>query len=90
MAVAVTIINENSPISTYDDAIPKLFPKGVHDGAGIISHWCEQTETGWTVHDVWESEAALQEFQATRLAPLGIPEPTRVEVTPVHNALRPA
>ena len=89
MAVAATIIYEDTPISVYDEAIPKLFPTGVHDGAGNISHWCEQTDTGWTVHDVWESEEAMQAFLASRIAPLGIPEPTRVEMTAVHNALRP-
>jgi hypothetical protein len=90
MAVAATIVYENSPISTYDEVLPKLFPRGVHDGPGIISHWCEETATGWTVHDVWESEEAMQAFLASRIGPLAIPEPTRVEMTPVHNALRTA
>ena len=89
MTVAATIIYENTPISVYDEAIPKLFPGGVHDGAGNLSHWCEQTDTGWIVHDVWESEEAMQAFLVSRITPVGIPEPTRVEMTPVHNALRP-
>ena len=89
MAVAATIIYENTPISVYDEAIPKLFPRGVHDGAGNLSHWCEQTDTGWIVHDVWESEEAMGAFLASRIAPIGIPEPTRVEMTAVHNVLRP-
>ena len=89
MAVAATIIYENTPISVYDNAIPQLFPRGVHDGAGIVSHWCEQTDTGWTVHDVWESEEAMQAFLASRIGALGIPEPTRVEMTAVHNVLPP-
>ena len=90
MAVATTIIYENTPISVYDEGVEKLFSRGVHDGTGIISHWCEQTATGWAVHDVWESEEAMQAFLASRVAPLGIPEPTRVEMTPVHNFLRTA
>ena len=54
-----------------------------------MSHWCEQTDTGWIVHDVWESEEAMQAFLASRIGPLGIPEPTRVEMTAVHNVLPP-
>ena len=70
MAVAATIIYEKTPMSVYDEAIPKLFPGGVHDGAGNLSHWCEQTDTGWIVHDVWESEEAWDAFLNDRLMPI--------------------
>lgn len=90
MAVAATITYEDSPISTYDAGVKVLFPNGIHDGAGLISHWCEQTDTGWTVHDVWESEEAMNEFLESRVASAGIGKPDSVDLTPVHNYLRTA
>jgi hypothetical protein len=45
--------------------------------AGLISHTAAPTEHGWLVVDVWDTEAAFEEFGRTLLPillELGVPE----------------
>ena len=61
------------------------WPKG-----GILSHVAGPTATGWSVVDVWESQAAFEEFRA-QLVPL-MQEMEFPQVAPqvfqVHNFVR--
>jgi hypothetical protein len=55
---------------------------------GFISHAAGAGPNGWTVVDVWESEAEFGAFQQNQLVPAfqkvgGVPEP-KVTVVPVH------
>jgi hypothetical protein len=55
---------------------------------GILSHAAGPSPTGWTVVDLWESEADFVAFQQSRLGPAfqkvgGLPEP-KVMSIPVH------
>ena len=48
--------------------------------AGVLGHTAGKSANGWSVIDIWESEAAFAKFQESRLAPAlkkvsGIPEP---------------
>lgn len=58
------------------------WPKG-----GILSHVAGPTQDGWRVVDVWESQAAFEEF-GTQLLPLlqemNFPQ-VAPQVFPVHN-----
>ena len=55
---------------------------------GVLSHAAGPSPAGWTVVDLWESEADFVAFQQSRLGPAfqkvgGLPEP-KVTVIPVH------
>src|SRR4051812_19957952 len=61
---------------------PEGWPKG------IISHLAGETETGWAVTDVWESQADFDRFMESRLRPafakLQLAEP-RVSRIQIYN-----
>ena len=96
MAIAALFDIPGGTQAQYDEITNELSGgRGLHSLSdwpveGILFHVAGFTESGLRVLDVWESEEAMQAFLASRVAPLGIPEPTRVEMTPVHNFLRTA
>jgi hypothetical protein len=60
----------------YDDVMRVLGMRspGAQDGAndwpkGIISHTAGNAGTGWCVVDIWESQAAFDDFFGSRLGP---------------------
>lgn len=73
-------LNGGRPLGALSD-----WPKG-----GILSHVAGPTPDGWRVVDVWESQAAFDEFAAT-LAPI-LQEVAFPQVAPqffeVHNLVR--
>jgi hypothetical protein len=58
---------------TYRDVTEKMFgtyPMREEDSPdGLIVHTAGETEQGWYVYDVWESEEAFGRFVDTKLGP---------------------
>ena len=56
---------------------------------GIIAHYAGATENGWCVVDVWDTQAAFDDFMANRLgaamSKAGIPQPN-VTTFEVYNS----
>jgi hypothetical protein len=93
MAIAVELIYTRSGLDTYHKAAKHLgFAEGEHPGPGILFHWVEATDTGFVVHDVWESEDQFNAFVDDELMPmaaaLGTEEPD-IRITPVEGYRRP-
>jgi hypothetical protein len=46
---------------------------------GLIAHYAGATERGWCVVDIWDSQAAFDDFLGARLGPAlartGVPQP---------------
>lgn len=74
----------------YDAIIKELNAEGKLYNDERPSHVAFDKDGKWCVVDVWESEAAMQEFVSTTLAPiflkLGYPIP-QPRIYPVHNFL---
>lgn len=89
MTPAIAIkITYSQPIRLYEDAVHQMgFDSGEHTAPGNLFHWVEETDDGFVVHDVWTDEAAFNAFREGTLAQLGMPEPVKVEATPVYNYL---
>jgi hypothetical protein len=99
MAVGLIMRFQDVGSDKYDAIMEELgLPFGDAGGTddwpeGIISHAAGWTpDGGWTVVDVWESQAAFDRFLASSLGPAfekvgGMPQP---DVTPfqVHNTYR--
>jgi hypothetical protein len=74
---------------TYDLVMKELgFDRKPSWPKGFISHAAGAGPGGWTVVDLWESEADFDAFQQSQLGPAmlrvgGLPEP-KVTVVPVH------
>ena len=93
MAIAVEMTYTRSGIDTYHKASKHMgFEDGEHPGHGILFHWVEITDEGYTVHDVWDSEEQFNTFVEDELLPmsaaLGTEEPI-IEITPIHSYRRP-
>jgi hypothetical protein len=93
MAVAVDITYTRSGMDTYHKASKQMgFAEGEHPGPGILFHWVEATDSGFIVHDVWESEEQFNAFVEEHLVPmsvaLGTEEP-EVQIRAVEGYRRP-
>ncbi|HVE42435.1 MAG TPA: hypothetical protein VNM14_21300 [Planctomycetota bacterium] len=72
----------------YDQVMKELgFDKKPSWPKGILSHTAGAGPNGWTVVDLWESEADFDAFQKSRLGPAmqrvtGMPQP-KITVVPV-------
>jgi hypothetical protein len=73
----------------YDQIMKALgFDQKPNWPKGFISHAAGAGPNGWTVVDLWESEADFGAFQQSQLGPAflqvgGLPEP-KITVIPVH------
>ena len=66
MAIAVDLIYTRSGLDTYHKAAKHLgFADGEHPGPGILFRWVEAAETGFVVHDVWESRSSSTRSSTT-------------------------
>jgi len=74
----------------YDAIMNELIAQGKEYNKKRPAHVAFNKDGAWCVVDVWESEAALNEFVGGTLAPifnkLGIPVP-QPKFYPVHNYL---
>jgi hypothetical protein len=82
MAVGVLIAGEGVTESAYRQLTEKMFgtyPMPQSDAPdGLIIHTAGNTDQGWYVYDVWESQEKFAQFAETKLAPatqeLGLPQ----------------
>ena len=92
MAITVEF---NVPAMTgeqYDTVMKQLAERSLDHPQGRAYHVAGPNEGGWFVLDVWESEAALNEFAQTLmpiLGSVGVEPPTPL-VRPVHNIVAPS
>lgn len=58
---------------------------------GLLFHWVARRGEGLRIVDVWESQAAFDEFAKTKLMPASmkynLPQP-QIEVFEVHNIIK--
>jgi hypothetical protein len=86
MAVGMLLAGEALTEATYKQASEVMFgnyPMREEDAPeGLILHTAGQSEQGWYVYDIWESQEAFERFAAAKLGPamqeLGVegPPPT--------------
>ena len=89
MAVAVVMEFEGGSLDQYDQVVQSM---GLEPGGptppGALFHWVTQTDNGFRVTDVWESQEAFQAFAEEHIGPksaeagLSAPNPT---FHAVHN-----
>jgi heme-degrading monooxygenase HmoA len=84
LAIAVTI---TAPLdaATYDQMIGYHAP-ALRQQAGFQFHYAQPTPGGWTVTEIWDSQAAYSAwFDATVKA--NLPVGVEAQVTLVHNTV---
>ena len=92
MTVVTTIDVYDMPNSEYRAVLDRM---GVEQQpeSGIYQHITAQTDFGYRVIEIWDSEAGFQEFVQRRMLPalkdLGIDRKTEITVTPLHNLFAP-
>jgi hypothetical protein len=90
--MALTVLYEIPGLTQdqYDEIIKELQAGGI-TAQGRIFHVAGPMEGGWQVVDVFESQAAFEQFIGGSLGPvmqkLGI-APPQIKLSPVHNMLR--
>jgi heme-degrading monooxygenase HmoA len=77
-------------LAAYDRAMPAIQAGAAEYGSPRM-HACAATDTGITIVDVWESADAFGRFAehpefARARRDAGLPDPTTVQVWPVHAA----
>lgn len=92
MAVAVEMNFKGATVDQYDQILEKMgLTPGGATPPGAISHWVAETDEGLRVVDVWESQAAYDEFAAEQIGPysaeVGITDPPEMRVYEVHSYL---
>jgi hypothetical protein len=92
MVVAVVIEFEGATLDQYDQIVELMgFEPGGPGGPGGLFHWVTRTDTGIRVTDVWESQAAFENFAREKIVPftqqVGIPGEPVITFHEVHNYL---
>ena len=84
MAIAVTI---TAPLNaaTYDQIVSFHAPN-LRRQAGFQFHYAQPTVAGWTVTEIWDSQAAYTAWFDTNVKP-NLPLGTEADVTPIHNTV---
>jgi hypothetical protein len=91
MAVVMKVVIPDGTAELYDAIMEALEWETTEKPAGFISHVAGPGPNGWTVIDVWESEADFQRFVESRLgaamAQATGGDPPQIEPTffPIHN-----
>ena len=95
MAIGLTMQFKGVGAAKYDAIMKEMGLVGnkAKWPEGIISHTAGASPDGWTVVDIWESQAHFDKFFAGRLKPAfdkvgGMPQP-QVGHFSVHNQYRP-
>jgi hypothetical protein len=89
MAIALIMDFEGGTLDQYDQVLEKM-ELGDKLAPGGIFHWVAETDDGFRVVDVWESQDAYEKFAEEKIGPLtaeaGLSEP---KITPheLHNTM---
>jgi hypothetical protein len=85
MAVLNTTVIPGLDAATYDQIIAQLGP-ALRAAPGFRSHLTYAGEPGWTVVEVWDSEAQFRAFFDVNVKP-NLPPGTTPTITEAHNVL---
>jgi hypothetical protein len=98
MAVGMLLAGEGVTRETYVQAAEKMFgtsPMSEEQAPdGLIIHTAGQSEQGWYVYDVWESEEHFQRFVESKLGPalqeigVGGDNPPKPQFFPIEMLVR--
>jgi hypothetical protein len=85
MAVGMLLAGEGVTRDSYEQLTKKMFggyPMSEDQSPdGLLIHTAGQSEQGWYIYDVWESEQHFQRFIDGKLGPamqeLGVPDENR-------------
>ena len=92
MAIAAEVNFEGSPMEKYFESIKLLdaTPEGRHPDPGCLFHWVTETDGGYRVTDVWQTQDQFEKFIEERVRPvteqLGV-SPPQVKIVTVANYL---
>jgi hypothetical protein len=89
MAVAVALEFDGGTLDQYDQVVSAMgLTPGGPTPPGALFHWATQTDGGFRVTDVWETQEAFQAFAEQQIGPqtqkVGLPEP-KITFYEVHN-----
>ena len=86
MAIGI-LFESNEPIGNYDKIMDALEKTGTHFD-GLLFHIAGETRNGFRVVDVWESEAAFNEFSKTLMPILKrMNNSAKPQMFEVHNTM---
>lgn len=92
MTVVTTIDVYDMPNSEYRAVLDRM---GVESRPepGIYLHITAQTDFGYRIIEIWDSQEGFEEFAQRRMLPaladLGIDRKTEITVKPLHNLFAP-
>ena len=92
MTVVTTIDVYDMPNSEYRAVMDRMGVEARPE-PGIYLHITAQTEFGYRVIEIWDSQDGFEEFAQRRMMPaleeLGIDRKTEITVKPLHNLFAP-
>jgi hypothetical protein len=92
MTVVTTIDVYDMPNSEYRAVLDRMGVEARPE-PGIYLHVTAQTEFGYRIIEIWDSQDGFEEFAQRRMVPaleqLGIDRKTEITVKPLHNLFAP-
>jgi hypothetical protein len=92
MTVVTTIDVYDMPNSEYRAALDRMGVEARPE-PGIYLHITAQTDFGYRIIEIWDSQDGFEEFAQRRMVPaleqLGIDRKTEITVKPLHNLFAP-
>jgi hypothetical protein len=92
MTLVTTIDVYDMPNSEYRAVMDRMGVEARPE-PGIYLHITAQTDFGYRVIEIWDSEEGFQEFAQRRMLPalkdLGIDRKTEISIKPLHNVFAP-
>jgi len=92
MTVVTTIDVYDMPKSEYRAVLDRMGVEARPE-PGIYLHVTAQTDFGYRIIEIWDSQDGFEEFAQRRMVPaleqLGIDRKTEITVKPLHNLFAP-
>jgi hypothetical protein len=92
MTVVTTIDVYDMPNSEYRAVLDRMGVEARPE-PGIYLHITAQTDFGYRIIEIWDSQDGFEEFAQRRMVPaleqLGIDRKTEITVKPLHNLFAP-
>jgi hypothetical protein len=92
MTVVTTIDVYDMPNSEYRAVLDRMGVEARPE-PGIYLHITSQTDFGYRIIEIWDSQDGFEEFAQRRMVPaleqLGIDRKTEITVEPLHNLFAP-
>lgn len=87
MPILMTAVVPGLDAATYDQIAGGVEPK-MRSATGFRGHLAYDGDDGWTVLEVWDSEADWREFFEAHIKD-HLPADATQEITELHNSLLP-